>query len=146
MCCDHGRCFCSFCPTLTLEGLKTLACIYVLGNFGVCQLWGWDCGSSKVGCRVREDPWVSRWAQNDLWKLHLSKIWGVMIVVILEGQGKGLVPGLERRRGLFGSSWLQVQGVMVVVSSWAKEPSGPGGLRRVRGPRLWPGQRVMDEV
>lgn len=67
-------------------------------------------------------------------------------MVILEGQGEGLVPGLERRRGLFGSSWLQVQGVMVVVSSWAKEPSGPRGLRSVRGPRLWSGQRVMDEV
>lgn len=56
-----------------------------------------------------------------------------MVVVIFEGQSEGWRPGLERRRGLCGSPWLQVQGVMVLVSSWAEKAPGPGGLLASRG-------------
>lgn len=36
-------------------------------------------------------------------------------------------------------------GVMAVVSSWAREPPGPGGLLQHVRAMLWPGQWVMDE-
>lgn len=51
----------------------------------------------------------------------------------LGGSERGLGPGFERRRGLYGSSWLQVQGVMVVVSSWAEKPPGPRASAASRG-------------
>ena len=88
---------------------------------------------------VREDPWLS-WSA--FWSRPLSSERPLKASFIQDfwgndsghfgGSGRGGGAGVRKEKGpLFGSSWLQVQGVMVVVSSWAKEPSGPGGASAV---------------